>query len=308
MERRCSILVIQLPFDSPLALLGAHTPRVYHVCADVREWIVGSTRYRGLKGFPARMLARGIDQLQAQLLRSPTAIMVANGEAIFRRYGSRGRTVISSALSESEVLSVKRQRPAGPPFRVLFVGYLRHEKGIDVLIRAFRHVRERVPAAELEIVGAPHTVDQGIKTEMERQLADLLRTGQARVLPPQPFGPKLFQHFADADVLALPSRSEGTPRVLVEARAFGCPVVATRVGGIPSSVVNDVDGLLVSPDDAAGLAAALIRVWEDRELRERLIAGGIERAKAASVERFSRDLGDEVVALRARCDARRKEG
>lgn len=301
MEKRCAILIIQLPFDSPLALLGARTPRVYHLCADIREWIVGSTRYRGLRGLPARLLARGIDRLQAQLLRCPTTSTVANGEAIYRRYGSRGRTVISSALSETEILSVRRERPTGAPFRVLFVGYLRHEKGIDVLIRAFRLVQERVPDAELEIVGASHTVDQGIRAELERELAVPIRAGHVHVLSAQPFGPQLFQRFADADVLALPSRSEGTPRVLIEARAFGCPVVASRVGGIPSSVEDEVDGLLVPSGDAEALANALIRVRTDEELRQRLIVAGIERARNATVEKFARDLGDEVIALQNRC-------
>lgn len=296
-ERRCDVLVVQIPFDSPLALLGARRPRVYHICADAREWILSSTRYRGLLGLPARVVARGIDRLQAALLSEPRTAYVANGEAIDRWYGGRGRVVISSALRDSEILSVQRRRPLGDGFRVLFVGFLRHEKGLDTLVAAFKILLEALPQAELEIVGAAHTVDQGVGSQLERELADLRAAGKARILPALPFGPELFQRYADADVLALPSRSEGTPRVLVEARAFRCPVVATRVGGIPSSIDDGEDGLIVPVDDPSALARALERVAADSNLRARLVERGLERARRATVEVFSSVLVEAIEDL-----------
>jgi glycosyltransferase involved in cell wall biosynthesis len=222
---------------------------------------------------------------------------VANGEAIDRWYGGRGRVVISSALRDSEILSVQRRRPLGDGFRVLFVGFLRHEKGLDTLVAAFKILLEALPQAELEIVGAAHTVDQGVGSQLERELADLRAAGKARILPALPFGPELFQRYADADVLALPSRSEGTPRVLVEARAFRCPVVATRVGGIPSSIDDGEDGLIVPVDDPSALARALERVAADSNLRARLVERGLERARRATVEVFSSVLVEAIEDL-----------
>jgi glycosyltransferase involved in cell wall biosynthesis len=110
-----------------------------------------------------------------------------------------------------------------------------------------------------------------------------------------PFGPELFQAFADADVLLLPSRSEGTPRVLNEARAFGCPVVASRVGGITTSVEHEVDGLLVPPDDPEALAAATLRLLEDAELRRRMIEIGKLRMRERTIERFVDLVEQELV-------------
>jgi glycosyltransferase involved in cell wall biosynthesis len=70
--------------------------------------------------------------------------------------------------------------------------------------------------------------------------------------------------------LALPSESEGLPRVIMEAFARGRAVVATSVGGIPDIVEPDRNGFLVHRGDAPALADALVRILGDRELAERL--------------------------------------
>src|SRR5262249_43266053 len=157
--------------------------------------------------------------------------------------------VVSTTIRDHEIMSVPRQRPAGAPFRVLYIGHLRRAKGIDTLMDAFLRVLDQIPEAELVIAGPKDVVDHGMTEFLAERLAELGRKGAVRQLGYLNFGPELFQQYADADVLALPSRSEGTPRVLVEARAFGCPVIGTRVGGIPTSITDEVDGLLVPVDD-----------------------------------------------------------
>jgi glycosyltransferase involved in cell wall biosynthesis len=76
-----------------------------------------------------------------------------------------------------------------------------------------------------------------------------------------------------ASLLVLPSRSEGLPRIVIEAFCRGRPVVGTRAGGIPDIVEDGVSGLLLPPDDPDALADALSRCLEDRALLERLAAG-----------------------------------
>jgi glycosyltransferase involved in cell wall biosynthesis len=296
-ERRSDVVIVQLPFTAPTALLGSTRPRVYHLCADVKAIVETSAYYRGLRGLVARAAATGIDQVQSRLLREPGIRVLSNGAALRARYGDPpGQDTVSSSLFEREIGSVPRRRAADGRFRVLFVGFLRPEKGIDTLLDAFDRLLETVPNAELELVGAPALVDRGF-AEIHRRLNVLTSRGQARVLGPQSYGPALFQRFADADVLAVPSRSEGTPRVLVEARAFGCPVVASRVGGIPTSVEDGVDGLLVPPGDPVALAGALHRLHGESGLRERLISNGHSRASGATLEAFTRKLLHEVVEL-----------
>ena len=294
LEQRCDALVVQLPFAAPAALASARTPRLYQVCADVLAQSRSAANYAGVKRAPARLVGRLLDRWQAGLVRRSDSRVVTHGERLLERYRGRGRAVVSSALLASEIGTARRTRPTGAPFRVLFVGYLRHEKGLDTLLDAFDGLRARHPDAELEIVGGTDLVDTGI----ERRLRTATESrGGVTLRGALPFGPELFQTFAEADVLALPSLSEGTPRVLVEARAFGCPVVASRVGGIPTSVDDGVDGLLCEAGSASELEHQLDRLAQDDELRARLVAAGYERARRTTVETFAGALLDELATL-----------
>jgi len=92
-------------------------------------------------------------------------------------------------------------------------------------------------------------------------------------------------YYGLADVFVLPSHSEGSPNVLLEAMAAGVPVVATAVGGVPELVENEESALLVRPGDSATMAEAIGRLLADRELAERLARNAAVAVKA----RFSPD-------------------
>jgi glycosyltransferase involved in cell wall biosynthesis len=299
-ERRSDVVIVQLPFAAPLALFGGTRPRLYHLCGDISSAAKTSTAYRGYRRLPAVLAARTIDSIQRRLVHASDARVVTNGEELLAHYGQpAGRAVVSTTILDAEIMSVRRRRPSDAPFRVLYVGYLGHRKGIDILFDAFEQLLVQVPKAELVVAGPLDVVDRGLAGFVAQRLAQLERKATVLRLEHLNFGPELFQQFADADVLALPSRSEGTPRVLVEARAFGCPVIGTRVGGIPSSVEDGIDGLLIRPDDPRALAEAILRIARDPALRERLVTGGLRRARASTVESFARIMADEIEQLLA---------
>jgi len=100
------------------------------------------------------------------------------------------------------------------------------------------------------------------------------------------YGKPIFDCLRAADMLVLPSLSEGTPHVLVEARAHGLPCISTAVGGVPSSVTDGYDALLVPPQSSDALARAIERVICDGELRRALIRNGLASSRAHTLERF----------------------
>jgi glycosyltransferase involved in cell wall biosynthesis len=131
----------------------------------------------------------------------------------------------------------------GNGLRVLFVGRLDTQKGVDVLLAAMRELGEHACAV---VVGSSIAEnDAGLTFP-----ANVAATGW---LPRS----TIESLYATADVLAMPSRWEGLPIVALEAMRAGLPVVASRVGGIPEAVVDGVTGLLVDPDSPSQLAAAL---------------------------------------------------
>jgi glycosyltransferase involved in cell wall biosynthesis len=294
LEAQSDVVLVQLPFQAPLALLRPQTPRVYHVFHDVLAVARSQTRYDGVRVLPAIAYANVVDRIQGHLIRRSDSRVVANGRALLDHYGGGGQAVVSSSLSTADLGSVTRARGAPPPHRLVFVGYLRPEKGLDVLLRAFEQLRPSIDL-ELEIIGPGDPAALGPDVVAALHAGE--QRGDIRLLGPRTFGPELFQHYADADLMVLPSRSEGTPRVLVEARAFGCPTVATTVGGIPTSIEEGVDGLMVPPDDADALAAAIRRVLVDPGLHTELARNGEKRAAETTIERFADVLAEELRRL-----------
>jgi glycosyltransferase involved in cell wall biosynthesis len=95
---------------------------------------------------------------------------------------------------------------------------------------------------------------------------------------------------ADLDVVALASRNEGTPIVLVEALASARPVVATDVGGVRAIVQDKATGRLCAPGDAAGMARALLEALHEPALaRRRAQAGRTKVAERFGAARMAKD-------------------
>jgi glycosyltransferase involved in cell wall biosynthesis len=136
---------------------------------------------------------------------------------------------------------------AGPGGAFVVVGRLTSEKGVDLLLRKWG-------PEPLEIVG-----EGSERAALERLAPPSVRFRGAVDAAEVP------GVLAGARALLMPSRSEGLPRIVVEAFAAGVPVVASRVGGLPELVEHDVNGLLVDPEDAAGWRAAVERLTDDEE-------------------------------------------
>jgi glycosyltransferase involved in cell wall biosynthesis len=168
-------------------------------------------------------------------------------------------------------------RSGGSPFTVGTIGTVSRFKGTDVFLRAARSALERRPDMRFVHAGAPDLHhDDGLDDEIEQLLRDLDPTGAVSLLGPAPAETVL----AGSDVLVSPSRSEGFPLVTLEAMAAGLPVVATAVGGVPEQIVHLENGILVPPEDPDAIAAWLVRLHDEPELRRRLGEAGAQRARA----------------------------
>lgn len=175
--------------------------------------------------------------------------------------------VVAPAADPAPHGALLAELPAEP--FLLFVGDIRRDKGVDVLLDAYARMA-RPP--RLVLVGkvwpdTPARLPPGVTLLRDwpnAAVREAMRRSLALVAPsrwPEPFG-----------------------IVVAEALAAGRPVVASRTGGIPEIVRADREGLLVEPADAAALAAALQAIADDRALRERLAASAAERARAYTPE------------------------
>jgi glycosyltransferase involved in cell wall biosynthesis len=175
--------------------------------------------------------------------------------------------------------------PGGPELpeeaRVLLaVSRLERQKGIDVAIEALARVRSRHPRAVLLVLG------EGSLTQDLTELARARGVAGAVYLPWRVGDVAAW--LQRAELLVHPARWEGFGLALLEAMLAGLPVVASDVSSIPEIVADGETGLLVRPDDADGLAAALDTLLSDDALRAAYGRAGLERARREfSVERMT---------------------
>lgn len=162
----------------------------------------------------------------------------------------------------------------------LFVGRLDQSKGVDVLLHAWQQVRARAGGVALWLAG--DGPEAGKLSELSQRLnlaPDVKFLG--RIAPDS-----LRALYRDAELVVIPSRTEGSSRVALEAGASGALCVATSVGGIPEIVDHTVTGFLVDPDSSNALAAAILRALE-LPAAERVAMKAAARGKIAG--QFSHD-------------------
>lgn len=289
MVKRCDALFLR--GSSPLLWTAHLMARLRGV--HVVHWIVGNppaVMRGGRRGYSRAVHRMGIlfARFEQRMTRIAARVggshLLTNGAELARLFKSAQTLQVVSTSTAEEDFLVRDDTCRGDTIRLLFVGFIRPEKGLEFLLRALPLVtRER--HVHLAVVGSWDQFS-GERERLDALIDELGLRDEVSWEGYAPFGRALFDQMDRSDILVLPSLSEGTPRVLVEARARSLPVIATRVGGIPSSVTDGMDGLLVPPRDPTALAAAVSRVIRDDALRCRMIRAGRETVRTWTVGRF----------------------
>jgi glycosyltransferase involved in cell wall biosynthesis len=234
--------------------------------AGVRA-IVASRRGFGTHLSPTQ---RRVDRLVCRLAHRT----VVNAEALRQRLIAEGVAPRTVVVIPNGVAERGPVTPAHDPI-VGMVANFRPPKDHTTFLHAAARVRETVPTAEFELVGA------GPEEAAARRLADALGLGDRvrflGALEPDAVWAAL-NRFA---VAVLSSRSEAMPNTVLEAMVAARPVVATAVGDVPVIVRDGVTGLLVQAGDAAALGDAIGRILKDPALAAALGAAARQHALAA---------------------------
>lgn len=168
--------------------------------------------------------------------------------------------------------------PEMPPGYVLFAGRFVEKKGATYLIEAVHQLRREGCELPLVLVGEGPMAD-----DLRRQTEGLKSVLFRGWMP----NPELRAWMAGAMAVCVPScaaetgDAEGLPTVVIEAMAAGAPVIGSRHAGIGEAVVDGRTGMLVPPQDAAAIAGALRRLYDQPELRRTL---GRTARETAAVE------------------------
>jgi glycosyltransferase involved in cell wall biosynthesis len=219
-------------------------------------------------------IRRSSEPLASLLFRAAnvklTAVSEASAEGLRRHWWTPDVEVFSPGIDFAQ-LRVDAQ--AGAPVELIgdpiicCVARQEPAKGVDVLLRAFVAVIRDLPGAGLTLVGP------GPQLETYQELAG--RLGIADRVRFTDLIKNAAPYLAGADVVVLPSRREGLPVVALEALALERPLIATRVGGTPTVVVDGETGWLVAAEDEPSLAAAIVACVKDPDEAARRARAGL---------------------------------
>ena len=277
------------------AVFRDEQPDLIHVCNGFRGNLdaIVAARIRGIpcvvhcKGFDKhsyfeRLFAPGVaaavcmtvaieDHCRAEGVRAPEYHVIYDGLDLDRFRPTRDRGDVR------EELGIAADAPV-----VGVVGNIQEWKGQHVLLQAMADVVRDVPNAVALVVGGAHRSGRAYADGLRRFVTanglakNVVFTGARQDVPDVMNAMDVVVHTS--------VRGEPFGRVIIEAMSVGRPVIATRAGGVPEFVHDGVDGVLVSPGDAAELAIAVRRLLRDRDLRQQLADGAL-----AAVRNFSLD-------------------
>jgi glycosyltransferase involved in cell wall biosynthesis len=269
---RPDAVTAQSPFEAVAVLAGRGIARSR--AALIVELHGDWRTFPRLYGSPLRRaIAPVTDRVAPWALRRADAVRTLSGYTteLAREAGVEpAAAFVAFTDIEPFVEKAPAELPVDP--QALFVGVLEPYKNVENLAAAWRLVAARAPAASLRLIGDGHRRDVA-----ERLVADFPdRVSWTPAVP----GEEIARALDDSWLLLLPSRAEGTPRIVLEAFCRGRAVVGGRVGGVPDVVEDGVSGILVDPDDVRGIADALVSLLGDRTAAERMGRAARERANA----------------------------
>ena len=283
----------------PLALIAMH--RAYRLALNVAKknrpdlihghWVLPNgfigARLRKTLGLPLVVSLHGSDMYLARkkkifgsfarwVLKRADAVTACSPDLQEQAVRLSNRDV---ALTEYGV-DVNLFSPGGEPQpgTVLAVGRLVHKKGFVELLHSFSQICKYYKNSTVKIVG------EGPLLEPLREKASQLGIVERVQLPGAAQHSDLPALYRHAEIVAVPSitdlsgNRDGLPNVLLEALASGCAVIASDIPGMRNVITDHQDGLLVRSGDIDALSSAMVELFRDPELRERLGTAARQRA------------------------------
>lgn len=225
-----------------------------------------------LRGVP--LVSRGLDAVRSFAYRLASRVVLLTKADLGAYPALRNAAAIPNPVDLPPAVDGAARNKS-----ILAVGRLASEKGMDLLVEAFSRIPDR-RGFRLRIAGEGPDRRSLEALIRERGLKDEVELLGRRS--------DVYSLYEEAAFLVLPSRYEGFGMALVEAMAFGCPVVAFDCPCGPAEIVRDgIDGLLVPNGEVGALAAAMERMMGDEALRDRLGRAGPEVRERFGIDKVA---------------------
>ena len=266
-------------------IIGAFICRLRGIpvfCQVIADWYVEAqrmpvTRKYGL-GLVMKLHLYLYDLMERLVCRDQ--LVFAQGRTCYEKHArhSNCELVLSTAHHVEDIVP-PLPRFERRPYTILTVARLTGVKNHTLILQALAKLLSDGEDWRIVFVGeGPHRAKLETKVETLRLNGRVIFSGQIQR------GKQLWQYYDEADCFVLSSRSEGTPKVLLEAMARGLPIVASAVAGVPTSVSHEERGLLFKDNDVMELVACLRRLAVEPNLRERMVVNAHRFCRVHTVE------------------------
>ena len=252
-------------------------------------------------GFFLKTLYKIQDFFIRKIINDASVISVANEyeQKIFSSLNKKSRIeIIRNGVNLKKLVSkhnFKEKYQINSNF-ILFVGRFSKSKGIETLINAFSIVKNELKDSEIHLVIMG--VDFGYQAEMEKLIKKLNLSEEIKVIKNPPRD-DVISAYGESEFLVLPSQWELSPLVPLESFAFKKPVISTNSHGIPYTVQNNKNGILVEPENSLELSNAIVKLLNDSKLREKLGLSGYnfvnEECNCVSMAKNSLKLYEDIL-------------
>ncbi len=280
-------VLLGIPHPTCLILWAMARLRGRSVIFLDRQDLIARVEFRGEGPGKKLMVLVAKALVGAFVFLSRKTLTFAVGGEMYRRYekpGSPAHTLLISLVREKDLegIPVRELPEKDEEKRLLWVGRVDPDKGLEVLLQAFKQLLERNPQSpwHLDIVGSGL-----IEDEIAGLVRELGLEGTVHLRGFVPFGPELERYYDRATAYTLPSNeSEGFPQVLIEGMARGLPIIATAVAGIPYHLTDGENAILLPPRNPDALTESIERLMGDADLYRKLSENGLRFAHDHTLE------------------------
>jgi len=278
-----------VPFGWLQRLYFKNKKRIIHFAGDPIDAALNNPNFSWLK---KRLLVFFfIPEFLMYMWACQTANVFVNGFGIskrLKRFGIRHKNLISSTLNESDFYLEEGKKINRDEVKLLYVGYLRTAKGVEVIINSFEKIIKKYPKSKLTLVGSGEFEDSLKKIVKQKSIENVYFLGHVDDRE------ELNQIFRSHDIFCFASLSEGSPRVILEAMANGINVVSTPVGSLPYIFEDRKEIVFSEFNNDSDFYSKIELLIEDYKLAEKIRLSAFSKVKTFTISKFIQNIFNEA--------------